>query len=87
MHVMYSLFCALPQMPMSTQFEKRYEDSNIRSYGRIAVELAAVVPDGLVVFFVSYSYMDYVISKWHEMGVLDELMQHKLIFVETQVRA
>eukprot|EP00877_Chromochloris_zofingiensis_P005022 jgi/Chrzof1/14520/Cz09g05250.t1 len=72
------------QMPMSTQFEKRYEDSNIRSYGRIAVELAAVVPDGLVVFFVSYSYMDYVISKWHEMGVLDELMQHKLIFVETQ---
>lgn len=28
------------------------------------VDLAGSVPDGLVVFFVSYSYMDYVISKW-----------------------
>lgn len=35
----------------------------MRNYGRLVVELAGSVPDGLVVFFVSYSYMDYVISK------------------------
>lgn len=46
-----------------------------------------MVPDGVVCFFVSYLYMDQIISKWHEMGILDELMQHKLVFIETQVGA
>jgi Rad3-related DNA helicase len=52
-----------PQTPISTRYESRLDHSNIRNYGRLVVELAGVVPDGLVVFFVSYSYMDYVISK------------------------
>jgi DNA excision repair protein ERCC-2 len=29
--------------------------------------------------------MDTIISKWHDMGILNELMQHKLVFIETQV--
>ena len=44
-------------------------------------------PAGIVAFFVSYLYMDQIISKWHDMGVLQEIMQHKLIFIETQVCA
>jgi len=51
------------QTPMSTAYDTRLDPSNVRNYGRLIVELAGVVPDGLVVFFVSYSYMDYVISK------------------------
>jgi len=39
-----------------------------------------------VCFFVSYLYMDAIISKWHDMGVLQEIMNHKLVFIETQVR-
>jgi DNA excision repair protein ERCC-2 len=73
------------QGSVSTRYEQRLEDSNLRSYGRLVVELASTVPDGLVVFFVSYSYMDYVIAHWHEIGLLEELMNHKLIFIETQV--
>lgn len=38
-----------------------------------------------VCFFVSYLYMDSIISKWHDMGILQELMAHKLVFIETQV--
>ena len=34
------------------------------------VELAAAIPDGIVCFFVSYSYMDAVVSKWNDMGIL-----------------
>ena len=45
----------------------------VRNYGRLLVELAATVPDGLVCFFVSYLYMDQIISKWHDMGVLEEV--------------
>lgn len=45
-----------------------------------------MVPDGLVCFFVSYLYMDQIISQWSSMKILDEIMQNKLIFIETQVR-
>jgi DNA excision repair protein ERCC-2 len=37
-----------------------------------------------VCFFVSYLYMDTIISKWHDMGILKDLMAHKLVFIETQ---
>lgn len=50
------------------------------------MELSKVVPDGLVCFFVSYLYMDQIISQWSSMKILDEIMQNKLIFIETQVR-
>ncbi len=36
------------QMPMSTKFEMRGDPGVVRNYGRTLVELAAVVPDGLV---------------------------------------
>lgn len=58
-----------------------------RAYGQLLVELAQVVPDGIVCFFVSYLYMDQIISAWHALGVLEALMAHKLVFIETQVRA
>lgn len=132
-------------MPLSTKYEMRGDLGVVRNYGRLLVELAGVVPDGLVggrqmhgcadplwrsfsvlprhlllaltqhprpsrapdplscagaaadpctrctsrvyqvCFFVSYLYMDSIISKWHDMGILQELMAHKLVFIETQV--
>ncbi|CAK0735965.1 hypothetical protein CVIRNUC_000669 [Coccomyxa viridis] len=71
------------QSPVSTKFEMRDDDNVIRNYGRMLIELAAAIPDGLVCFFVSYSYMDKIVSKWHDMGVLTDLMAHKLVFIET----
>lgn len=72
------------QALMSTKFEMRRDENVIRNYGQMLVELAKVIPDGVVCFFVSYLYMDQIISQWHGMGVLDSIMQHKLIFIETQ---
>ncbi|KAG2438141.1 hypothetical protein HXX76_005750 [Chlamydomonas incerta] len=72
------------QMPLSTKFEMRSDPGVMRNYGRLLVDLSATVPDGIVAFFVSYRYMDQIISKWHDMGILQEIMQHKLIFIETQ---
>ncbi|KAF6250426.1 DNA repair helicase [Scenedesmus sp. NREL 46B-D3] len=72
------------QVSVSTRYEQRLDEGNLRNYGRLVVDLATAVPDGLVVFFVSYSYMDYVIARWHEDGILADLMEHKLIFIETQ---
>jgi DNA excision repair protein ERCC-2 len=71
------------QMAISTKFEMRSDPSVVRNYGRLLVDLAACIPDGMVCFFVSYSYMESIVAAWHDSGVLDELMAHKLLFVET----
>lgn len=71
------------QNPLSTKFDLRSDPNVIRSYGKMVVELASIVPDGLVCFFVSYRYMDQIVAKWNDMGILNELMAHKLLFIET----
>lgn len=42
----------------------------VRNYGRLLLEMASVVPDGIVCFFVSYSYMDGIVNSWNENGIL-----------------
>ena len=38
----------------------------------------------MVVFFPSYSYMERTVTTWDELGVLREVAEHKLLFVETK---
>lgn len=71
------------QAAMSSKFDSRMDSSVVRNYGNLTVELTAVVPDGLVVFFTSYTYMEQVVCKWHEMGIVQRLFERKLVFVET----
>ncbi|XP_014752139.1 general transcription and DNA repair factor IIH helicase subunit XPD isoform X2 [Brachypodium distachyon] len=71
------------QLPVSTKFDMRSDPGVVRNYGRLLLEMASAVPDGIVCFFVSYSYMDGIVSSWNDMGILQEIMQHKLVFIET----
>ena len=48
----------------------RSDPGVVRNYGRLLLEMVAAVPDGIVCFFVSYSYMDGIVNSWHEMGIL-----------------
>ncbi|QDZ25410.1 DNA repair helicase Rad3 [Chloropicon primus] len=72
------------QMPVSSAFEMRDDPGVVRNYGKLLVDLSAVVPDGIVCFFVSYLYMDKIVSQWSDMGILRDIMQNKLVFIETQ---
>ncbi|KAL3717489.1 hypothetical protein ACJRO7_008991 [Eucalyptus globulus] len=72
------------QLPVSTKFDMRSDLGVVRNYGRLLLEMVCVVPDGIVCFFVSYSYMDEIVNSWNESGILKEIMQHKLVFIETQ---
>jgi len=58
------------QLPVSTKFDMRSDPGVVRNYGRLLLEMASAVPDGIVCFFVSYSYMDGIVNSWHEMGIL-----------------
>lgn len=42
----------------------------IRNFGNMLIELSSIVPDGMVCFFTSYKYMEHILIKWSEMGVL-----------------
>jgi len=73
------------QLTMSSRFESRDDEGVIRNYGNLLVEMSAVVPDGLVCFFVSYKYMSNVLQKWSSQGIIDNLTQNKLVFIESQI--
>merc|ERR1712086_676003 len=48
------------------------------------VQLCRSIPDGIVAFFTSYSYMESIISEWDGMGILRQLTKTKLVFIETK---
>lgn len=58
------------QLPVSTKFDLRSDPGVERNYGRLLLEMVSVVPDGIVCFFVSYSYMDAIVNSWNETGIL-----------------
>lgn len=71
------------QVAISSRFEIRNDPSVVRNYGTLMIEFSKITPDGLVVFFPSYLYMESIISQWQTMGILDEVWKYKLILVET----
>jgi DNA excision repair protein ERCC-2 len=72
------------QLAVSTRFEDRGDMGVVRNYGAMLVELCSVIPDGVVAFFTSYSYMESLISEWDAIGILRELTKWKLVFIETK---
>ncbi|KAL3275707.1 hypothetical protein HHI36_020456 [Cryptolaemus montrouzieri] len=72
------------QVAISSKFESREDNAVIRNYGQLLVEIAANVPDGIVCFFTSYMYLEFVVASWYDQGVIDSLQRYKLLFIETQ---
>ena len=71
------------QQPISSGFQVRSDPGVVRNYGALLFEFAKITPDGIVVFFPSYLYMEQIISMWQGMGILDQIWNYKLILVET----
>ncbi|BFU25795.1 DNA repair helicase putative [Entamoeba histolytica] len=67
----------------SSQYAYRTNRLIIHSYGRLILELSKTVPDGILCFFPSYSYMNICISYWDEMKIIESIYSNKLIFVES----
>ncbi|XP_059608904.1 general transcription and DNA repair factor IIH helicase subunit XPD [Phlebotomus argentipes] len=72
------------QVAISSKFETREDSAVIRNYGQLLVETAKTVPDGIVCFFTSYLYLESVVAAWYDQGIVDTLLRHKLLFIETQ---
>lgn len=72
------------QLQISTKFDDRDDSSIIRNYGALLAELSETVPDGIVWFFPSYRYMENIICRWDEMGIMQKILENKLIYIETK---
>lgn len=71
------------QAQISSSFQIRNDPGVVRNYGNLLLEFSRITPDGIVVFFPSYLYMESIISMWQGMGILDMVWNYKLILVET----
>ena len=70
-------------------FEKRSLPAVISALGHALLELSRTVPDGLVVFFPSYAYLELVTSTWKKrqtsgISLWDRLEDSKPIFEEAK---
>ena len=69
-------------------YEKRSSTTVIEALGRCILDLCAAIPDGIVLFFPSYRYMDEVILQWKrdekaaEGSIWDQLSQRRPLFQE-----
>ncbi|KAL7648131.1 UNVERIFIED_CONTAM: hypothetical protein RMT77_000032 [Armadillidium vulgare] len=72
------------QVAMSSKFESRDDPAVVRNYGKLLVEMATIVPDGMVCFFTSYLYLENVVATWYDHAIISDLQRHKLVFIETQ---
>jgi chromosome transmission fidelity protein 1 len=53
-------------MEFDFTFKNRNSPSMIKALGNTVLELSRTIPDGMVVFFPSYAYLDQVISQWQK---------------------
>lgn len=74
-------------------YEKRNSPRMIEMLGFCLIELSSTIPDGLVVFFPSYAYLDQVVIRWQTKSasktdkIWDRLIENKPIFRESKITA
>ena len=57
-------------MAISSRFGVRDDPAVVRNYGSLLIDMAACVPDGIVCFFTSYSYMESIVAAWNDQRIL-----------------
>jgi len=72
------------QVEMSSRFESRSDPAVIRNYGSLILDMASIIPDGIVVFFTSYVFMEDIVATWYEQRFIDVILKKKLLFIETR---
>lgn len=85
-----------PQDCFEFSFQRRQEPAMIRQLGLVLLNICSVIPDGVVVFFPSYGYLDQVVAAWQtkeqpgtgttttQPTLWDRLAAKKAVFRETK---
>src|ERR1700733_13771323 len=73
--------------PLKFTFETKSALSVMNELGQILSNFCIIVPDGIVVFFPSFSYLETVLDHWGKSGLLKQIENKRPVFVENQSRA
>jgi len=72
------------QMDLSTEAAKINDAGVVRNFGHMLADVCSVAPDGIVCYFPNYKYMEDIVMHWNGMGILDDVLKNKLIFIESR---
>ncbi|XP_054719793.1 regulator of telomere elongation helicase 1 homolog [Uloborus diversus] len=76
--------CGPDGTPLNSSYQNRSNEKYLSSMGRSISNFCRVVPDGLLVFFPSYSVMKANVSFWEDNGIWQNLSGLKPLFIEPQ---
>ncbi|EPE04373.1 dna repair helicase [Ophiostoma piceae UAMH 11346] len=65
-------------------FAHRGDAAVVHNLGLAMLNICTIVPDGVVVFFPSYAYLDEVVQKWTSSGLLAKLESKKKVLRESK---
>uniref|UniRef100_A0A1A9WGJ1 Regulator of telomere elongation helicase 1 homolog n=1 Tax=Glossina brevipalpis TaxID=37001 RepID=A0A1A9WGJ1_9MUSC len=68
--------------PLMSNFQNRDNPKYVNSLGSTILNVARIVPDGLLVFFPSYPLLHQCVNSWQASGLWSDLSRFKPIFVE-----
>ncbi|KAH7018140.1 DEAD-2 domain-containing protein [Microdochium trichocladiopsis] len=75
-------------VPFEFSFQRRGDKAMVRELGLAILNICTIVPDGVVVFFPSYGYLDEVVAAWSNRGpgepksIWERLQAKKEVFSE-----
>ncbi|KAG0710780.1 Regulator of telomere elongation helicase 1 [Chionoecetes opilio] len=78
--------CGPDGFTLNSSFRCRSDPQYKRSLGQTILNLSRVIPDGLLVFFPSYTVMKDCLEGWQNSGVWSKLSERKPIFVEPRMK-
>lgn len=70
--------------PLISTFKNRGNDAYLTSLGRTIANFARIIPEGLLVFFPSYTVLNQCKEHWEQSGIWNQIFSQKEIFVEPQ---
>ncbi|KAG8811441.1 ATP-dependent DNA helicase chl1 [Serendipita sp. 399] len=70
--------------PLVYKHQQQRDLSIINELGQVLSNLVNIVPDGMIVFFPSYAFLNILRTKWKENGMLDKLALKKTVLFEPQ---
>jgi chromosome transmission fidelity protein 1 len=65
---------------LNLRHDSRGDNALIDELGQLLLNLACVVPEGLVVFAPSFGYLEQLLARWQGSGLLARLQQRKQLF-------
>lgn len=78
----FSLSSGPSQKHLEFTFARRSDTQALDELGRVLLNLARIVPGGIVVFFPSYRFEETVVQRWQSTKQLDEIDARKKVFRE-----